>query len=420
MLMFLAALLVPAALQAPAQQVDVTYLREMPSIEAVLAAITGKGPLDTPARQGAAFHHLREMIYYHAGPRRYTNQLTPSEQAMVQRYLDGYARVVNPITRRYDPKAFRQTDALNQERVRFYELLYGYQADRALVEELLTRFFSPAWRARFEGLVEADARRLASREASAASTPSAAGAGADPTLPPEFREFERMVYRIRQGMIGVTAVVVVLLLVLEFGPLTISIEESRIKVGPRRFTIHCTAGEVMDAKKWSETHVSTSGGGSSMTPDGYYTARPVTVHSSVVTRDEIFIRQPDGVEHALQLSNIDLPARAGQKLAAVWLIRRGKKSGSYVLFHNYAMRDTRWMEGALTSVFRVHWWPFFPLMYLAWELTHDGLLTFLAVAGFVVLTHLVCRSRVARAKVELERWVTGPLGQVAAQAPQPA
>lgn len=426
MLLVVALLLTAGAIQAPASQVDVTYLREMPTVDAVMTAIQGEGPLDTPARQGAAFQILKEMFYRHVGGRRYTNQLTPSERAMLARIDSGYVAAVGAIVRRYDPAQFQQTEALQTERARFYQLLYAHQADPKLRDELLTRFFSEPWRDNLEALVRQDAEAMAARSREEQER-------AARQLAEMERENEEVARRLAQGgspmeldagmqqwvtraSWGVVAVGIVLLLLtlLEFGPLMITLDGSpRLRVGRRNYGIHYAVGEVLDAKKWSETHVSSSGGGSSMTPDGYYTARPVTVTSTVVTRDEIFLRQRDGKEHAIQLSGVDLPTRVGHVLAAVWMIKKGKERGPYVMFHNYSMDDTRFVDSGLNSVLAMRKWPVLPLGLaagLATENWGDGVL---AVLAYLVVCWVVRRGRVARTRKALNEWAKTALAQEA-------
>lgn len=77
-------------------------------------------------------------------------------------------------------------------------------------------------------------------------------------------------------------------------------------------------GTVVSVKRWSDTHVSSSGGGGSVAPKyGGYVAAP-KVHSEVVQRQEVFLRNHDGKEMAFELGGTNVAAREGSTLLVAW------------------------------------------------------------------------------------------------------
>ena len=72
-------------------------------------------------------------------------------------------------------------------------------------------------------------------------------------------------------------------------------------------------GEVMDSNKYSETHVSSSGGGGYVGGSGGHISAP-RVSSRAVTNHEFWIRTQDGTEESVQLTGHDIPDRKSTRL----------------------------------------------------------------------------------------------------------
>src|ERR1041385_5140277 len=70
------------------QTTNPAYLAEMPSVDRVKAEIKGSDPIDTSARQMAAFTRLQDIIKVLAGPRFIANEFTPDEQRFIGRYFN--------------------------------------------------------------------------------------------------------------------------------------------------------------------------------------------------------------------------------------------------------------------------------------------------------------------------------------------
>ena len=107
----------------------------------------------------------------------------------------------------------------------------------------------------------------------------------------------------------------------------------QLLVRERRFTFRQVAGEVIGNRKWSETHVTSSGGGGFVGAYGGVITAP-SIQSRTVTRSEIWIRDEAGQERPLQLAGLDIPVREGHRIAVVWAVPDGKDSGEIVLICN--------------------------------------------------------------------------------------
>lgn len=94
-------------------------------------------------------------------------------------------------------------------------------------------------------------------------------------------------------------------------------------------------GVVLGQNKYSETHVSSSGGGGSVGPYGGHVSAP-QIHSSTVTNHEFWIQQEDGTERCIQLSGHDIPLREGQKITLISAGLKEKDSGYFTILLNHA------------------------------------------------------------------------------------
>jgi hypothetical protein len=88
-----------------------------------------------------------------------------------------------------------------------------------------------------------------------------------------------------------------------------------LKTGSGTISLHVTCGEVIGQQKWSETHVSASGGGGYVGPQGGHVSAP-TISSKSVTRQQFWVREDDGNEASFNISEDAFPVHEGQK---VWI-----------------------------------------------------------------------------------------------------
>lgn len=75
-------------------------------------------------------------------------------------------------------------------------------------------------------------------------------------------------------------------------------------------------GEVLSQNKYSETHVSSSGGGGHIDRNGGYIEAP-KIESTSVTNHEIWIRKNDNTEESVQIKGHDIPLRPGQLITLI-------------------------------------------------------------------------------------------------------
>ena len=75
-------------------------------------------------------------------------------------------------------------------------------------------------------------------------------------------------------------------------------------------------GEVLSSSKFSETQVWSSGGGGSVGPNGGQIAAP-TIHSKAITNHEFWILTADGKEKPIQLNDVNIPLKEGQKITLI-------------------------------------------------------------------------------------------------------
>lgn len=98
------------------------------------------------------------------------------------------------------------------------------------------------------------------------------------------------------------------------------------------------SGTVLSSKKYSETHVSSSGGGGHVGRRGGYVAAP-KVHSRVVTRHEFWLRKLDGTEQVFQFTNRDIALREGQQVSLLIAARADAKQSWYAELVNHDARN---------------------------------------------------------------------------------
>jgi hypothetical protein len=143
-LLGLTALLQAAPLLA--QATNPPYLSELPPVERVLRDITGSTADETAARRMGTFLQFKEMIEKMAGDRFYRRQLTADETRLIGVYYAAYWEI-----------------AKTKPEYQKFTGLKGFDIDPKWREELFTRYFSAAFKGKYEN-VEADyAQRRAAR-----------------------------------------------------------------------------------------------------------------------------------------------------------------------------------------------------------------------------------------------------------------
>jgi hypothetical protein len=86
--------------------------------------------------------------------------------------------------------------------------------------------------------------------------------------------------------------------------------------GDRHLKFELFTGTVMSSSKWSETHVSSSGGGGYLHGGSGQVSAP-TVSSTVKSKHEFWVQTPDGHQIPVQLTDADFPLMPGQLITLV-------------------------------------------------------------------------------------------------------
>jgi len=99
-----------------------------------------------------------------------------------------------------------------------------------------------------------------------------------------------------------------------------------------------------------ETQVHGGGGGGGAYR-GTGTTGGVTISSTTVVHDQIFLQGKNGKERAFQLQDFDIACREGNNLTVLWAIRKGHESGPYFCIHNHTTSQTFFSDTALGRIF---------------------------------------------------------------------
>jgi hypothetical protein len=115
------------------------------------------------------------------------------------------------------------------------------------------------------------------------------------------------------------------------------------KQSEKKFSLY--QGTVFSIRRWSDTHVWSSGGGGYVDPKIGGRVESAQISSEVVQKAEVFIKDDQGVQHALELTDVGVPLTEGNKVIAVMDDRwEGKPLPLY--FENV---DTRMFEAPIIS-----------------------------------------------------------------------
>jgi hypothetical protein len=128
-----------------------------------------------------------------------------------------------------------------------------------------------------------------------------------------------------------------------------------IRSGWTSYKVYSSTGTVLSPTKSRVVTTHVSGGG----------GQPVSTSTSTSIHDQFFIRESDGRERAIQLTNMNLALREGHLVSAVWCIRKGKKNGDYFLFRNHSTRDVNFVGWRVMTLLRPKVWPVLLLIFIA-------------------------------------------------------
>jgi len=96
-------------------------------------------------------------------------------------------------------------------------------------------------------------------------------------------------------------------------------------------------GTLLSQNKYSETHVSSSGGGGTVTPHGGVVHAP-TASSTVITNQDFWIKTDDGAEEPIQLRDCDIPLREGQRITVISAQTKKHHPSPVVLINHTAQK----------------------------------------------------------------------------------
>jgi hypothetical protein len=162
-----------------------------------------------------------------------------------------------------------------------------------------------------------------------------------------------------------------------------------VKTIGKEFRIYSVTGKVLDAKKHYETRVSGGGGGGYTNQGTGYTA-PVSISSTTVIHDTIFLLDKDGKEHAIELTNFDITSRESNEMTAVWAIKKNKKSGPYVAIINHTLSKTSFNGAKIFLMMAPHWLLLVGSVILFGAIFKSAL-TFLAIIAWSVIGYIKAR-----------------------------
>lgn len=343
-----------------AQVMPPGYLNEMPDPARVVASFGGSDSLDRSLRQQGALYQLNRMVEDLAGGRFYRGQLTADEKRIIGRYLEASSRFEIPSI----AGSVNIADA--ESRRKYWDLKYHYELDEALRNELLDRFFSPAWKSNYLAVVAADKKRAAAY----ADMKKKAAAGEQKAAPAVASRASAQPGTSPSGNLRAYMVAALLLLALglarELRPFGLDASDPfMIRSGWRSYKVYSSTGTVLSPTKSQVSTTYVSGGGHN---------QPVSTSTSTSIYDQFFIRESNGFERAMQLTDVNIALREGHQVSAVWGIKTGKKTGSYFLFRNHSLQTLTFIDEAVKGMMRSHKWPVLPLMYISFWGTVSALL----------------------------------------------
>lgn len=326
----MAALFVTLVGTAPiaAQSMPAGYLKEMPDPARVISSFDGDKSPDKTLRQYGALYQLKTMLEDLSDGRVYRNQLTPEEQRIRAGYVAAMARFEAP---HFDDAETRRLGR-NSPSAKWFDLRTHYELDKTFRNELLDRFFSPAWKTSF---LAVEARMDSARQASlrqepvkpripAAPTPSRAQTSAE--LGSFIQDF---IVIFTLTLFGLAILTLVVTFRYESGPswgvdnreaLQLPEPIRRIQVFRKDYEACCRSGKLYNKDIWTETSVSTrtSGGGVHEAGGTVYTTPSTTTTSvSSIAFNRLWLRSLDLVEFSRTFPVNVLSATQGHVISTI-------------------------------------------------------------------------------------------------------
>ena len=357
------------AAAAPGQALEPSYLAEMPEPRRVLANIQGRDRLDTLARQMAAMSILRKLVDEMAGTRYYAGGTfpMPDEKRIADRYAAESVRLQNEAFASFDPAA----KGPDTPRRKWEAQRYAYARDPQFRAALLEQYFSPQFRARLEATV-ADLKQRVQRHQAQQRRAGERLAGRRES------NWDRMGPSEREGAITAAVLTLLLLGLSAVRELRrsgfVGADFSRYRVGFRRYRIEWITGPIANYEAVKDIHGTLK---EEYNPATHETKRVGTVYATLQEKFEITGERDSGA-HEVRYVDVtkkhpethgagSFAAHVGHRTTAVWATRRGRKTGYYIAFRDWAASrdiDHPATGVALRTILGARWWSLLPALGL--------------------------------------------------------
>lgn len=120
------------------------------------------------------------------------------------------------------------------------------------------------------------------------------------------------------------------------------------------FDLHHFTGIVEESGKNMETRVS-GGGGGGATYQGTGGTAPISISSTTVIHDQLFLTSLEGKERSFQLQDFNLACRKGNVASVFWGIKKGKSNGPYLAVKNHTTEQVFFDENEVSKMFLNLW-----------------------------------------------------------------
>ncbi len=327
---------------------DPHWLDEFPDLDRIIADNSTGDRFEDLARQAGVVRQLREAVNILAGNRRWNNQLTPDEQAVIARYWEA-DKWIQSQAELVAPKG--SADGGESAWTRWYLAASSYELDEDLRAATISTYFSAAT-LRELGYADAEHAALAARGRALTSE----GFG----MKPKSRWDKQTAEEKTESILFIAGMVVFMLpfLYRETRRFGISKKDPKqLRAGFRRYTLHWFSGTVANYRKSSTT--------TTTTVTTQHVSSGTSIRQSVTrTTYESFDLVGDTETHSVNLTDANVNFTNGLYVTAVWAIPRGKDEGLYVLMFDRTSGKTKPVPLALFQILRMRYWLMFPLSLL--------------------------------------------------------